>query len=153
MDANLVTPSKTATPLPSAVNKNYPFLASNEKILLEMRGIVGLAVANPLFRLAYAIFEILALLVGFRVIATLIVTNHRAIINSKSYILWVFETHREFTTFLPGGAANVSSGFAAGFLWFFKKNFVRINSVVFGARGHTIDECDKAANLIYSTLR
>ena len=137
----------------SETRTNYPFLATNEKILLEMRGIVGLAVANPVVRLFYAIGEILALLVGFRNIATLIVTDQRAIINSRSYVFWVFEASRNFTTFLPGGSANVSSGFAAGFLWFFKKSFVRINYLDFGARGHTIDECDKAANLIFSTLR
>ena len=137
----------------SETRTNYPFLATNEKILLEMRGIVGLAVANPIVRLFYAIGEILALLVGFRNIATLIVTDQRAIINSRSYVFWVFEASRNFTTFLPGGAANVSSGFAAGFLWFFKKSFVRINHLDFGARGHTVDECDRAANLIFSTLR
>ena len=32
-------------------------------------------------------------------------------------------------------------------------NRIRINYLDFGARGHTIDECDKAANLIFSTLR
>ena len=148
----------TLSPLPgqttsTLVRAIYPFLASNEKVLLEMRGIVGIAVANPLFRLVYAIFEIIALIFGFRTIATLIVTDQRAIINSKTYLFWVFEASRSFTTFLPGGAANVSSGYAAGFLWFFKKSFVRINYLDFGARGHTIDECDKAANLIYSTLR
>ena len=137
----------------SETRTNYPFLATNEKILLEMRGIVGLAVANPVVRLFYAIGEILALLVGFRNIATLIVTDQRAIINSRSYVFWVFEASRNFTTFLPGGSANVSSGFAAGFLWFFKKSFVRINHLDFGARGHTVDECDRAANLIFSTLR
>ena len=137
----------------SETRTNYPFLATNEKILLEMRGIVGLAVANPVVRLFYAIGEILALLVGFRNIATLIVTDQRAIINSRSYVFWVFEASRNFTTFLPGGSANVSSGFAAGFLWFFKKSFVRINHLDFGARGHTVEECDRAANLIYSTLR
>ena len=137
----------------SETRTNYPFLATNEKILLEMRGIVGLAVANPIVRLFYAIGEILALLVGFRNIATLIVTDQRAIINSRSYVFWVFEASRNFTTFLPGGSANVSSGFAAGFLWFFKKSFVRINHLDFGARGHTVDECDRAANLIFSTLR
>ena len=132
---------------------SYPFLASNEKVLIEMRGIVGIAVANPVVRLFYAIGEICALILGFRNIATLIVTDQRAIINSRSYVLWVFESRRDFTTFLPGGSANVSSGYAAGFLWFFKKSFVRINYLDFGARGHTIDECDKAANLIFSTLR
>ena len=137
----------------SETRTNYPFLATNEKILLEMRGIVGLAVANPIVRLFYAIGEILALLVGFRNIATLIVTDQRAIINSRSYVFWVFEASRNSTTFLPGGSANVSSGFAAGFLWFFKKSFVRINHLAFGARGHTVDECDRAANLIFSTLR
>ena len=137
----------------SETRTNYPFLATNEKILLEMRGIVGLAVANPVVRLFYAIGEILALLIGFRNIATLIVTDQRAIINSRSYVFWVFEASRNFTTFLPGGSANVSSGFAAGFLWFFKKSFVRINHLDFGARGHTVDECDRAANLIFSTLR
>ena len=137
----------------SETRTNYPFLATNEKILLEMRGIVGLAVANPVVRLFYAIGEILALLVGFRNIATLIVTDQRAIINSRSYVFWVFEASRNFTTFLPGGSANVSSGFAAGFLWFFKKSFVRINHLDFGARGHTVEECDRAANLIFSTLR
>ena len=137
----------------SETRTNYPFLATNEKILLEMRGIVGLAVANPIVRLFYAIGEILALLVGFRNIATLIVTDQRAIINSRSYVFWVFEASRNFTTFLPGGSANVSSGFAAGFLWFFKKSFVRINHLDFGARGHTVEECDSAANLIFSTLR
>ena len=137
----------------SETKTNYPFLATNEKILLEMRGIVGLAVANPIVRLFYAIGEILALLVGFRNIATLIVTDQRAIINSRSYVFWVFEASRNFTTFLPGGSANVSSGFAAGFLWFFKKSFVRINHLDFGARGHTVEECDRAANLIFSTLR
>ena len=137
----------------SETRTNYPFLATNEKILLEMRGIVGLAVANPIVRLFYAIGEILALLVGFRNIATLIVTDQRAIINSRSYVFWVFEASRNFTTFLPGGSANVSSGFAAGFLWFFKKSFVRINHLDFGARGHTVEECDRAANLIFSTLR
>tara|TARA_B100000029_G_scaffold123088_1_gene116653 strand:- start:571 stop:1011 length:441 start_codon:yes stop_codon:yes gene_type:complete len=131
----------------------YPFLASNEKVLMEMRGIVGLAAANPVIRLVYAIWEIIGLLVGFRNIATLIVTDQRAIINSRTWIFWVFEANRDFTTFLPGGALNVSSGYAAGFLWFFKKSFVRINHLDFGARGHTIDECDKAANLIFSTLR
>ena len=137
----------------SETRTNYPFLATNEKILLEMRGIVGLAVANPIVRLFYAIGEILALLIGFRNIATLIVTDQRAIINSRSYVFWVFEASRNFTTFLPGGSANVSSGFAAGFLWFFKKSFVRINHLDFGARGHTVEECDRAANLIFSTLR
>ena len=137
----------------SETRTNYPFLATNEKILLEMRGIVGLAVANPVVRLFYAIGEILALLVGFRNIATLIVTDKRAIINSRSYVFWVFEASRNFTTFLPGGSANVSSGFAAGFLWFFKKSFVRIIHLDFGARGHTVEECDRAANLIFSTLR
>ena len=137
----------------SETRTNYPFLATNEKILLEMRGIVGLAVANPIVRLFYAIGEILALLVGFRNIATLIVTDQRAIINSRSYVFWVFEASRNFSTFLPGGSANVSSGFAAGFLWFFNKRFVRINHLDFGARGHTVDECDRAANLIFSTLR
>lgn len=132
---------------------SYPFLASNEKVLMEMRGIVGIAVANPVVRLFYAIGEICALILGFRNIATLIVTDQRAIIHSRSYVLWVFESRRDFTTFLPGGSANVSSGYAAGFLWFFKKSFVRINYLDFGARGHTIDECDKAANLIFSTLR
>jgi len=132
---------------------SYPFLASNEKVLMEMRGIVGIAVANPVIRLVYAIGEILALIVGFRNIATLIVTDQRAIINSRSYVFWVFEASRNFTTFLPGGSANVSSGFAAGFLWFFKKSFVRINHLDFGARGHTVEECDRAANLIFSTLR
>ena len=131
----------------------YPFLASNEKILMEMRGIVGLAVANPVIRLLYAIGEVCALILGFRNIATLIVTDQRAIINSKSFVLWVFEARRDFTTFLPGGASNISSGYSAGFLWFFKKSFVRINMLDFGARGHTIKECDKAANLIFSTLR
>jgi len=120
---------------------------------MEMRGIVGIAVANPVIRLVYAIGEILALIVGFRNIATLIVTDQRAIINSRSYVFWVFEASRNFTTFLPGGSANVSSGFAAGFLWFFKKSFVRINHLDFGARGHTVEECDRAANLIFSTLR
>ena len=137
----------------SETRTNYPFLATNEKILLEMRGIVGLAVANPVVRLFYAIGEILALLVGFRNIATLIVTDQRAIINSRSYVFWVFEARRDFTAFLPGGSANVSSGYAAGFLWFFKKSYVRINHLDFGARGHTVDECDRAANLIFSTLR
>ena len=132
---------------------SYPFLASNEKVLMEMRGIVGIAVANPVVRLFYAIGEICALILGFRNIATLIVTDQRAIIHSRSYVLWVFESRRDFTTFLPGGSANVSSGYAAGFLWFFKKSFVRINYLDFGARGHTIDECSKAANLIFSTLR
>lgn len=132
---------------------SYPFLATNEKVLMEMRGIVGIAVANPVVRLFYAIGEICALILGFRNIATLIVTDQRAIIHSRSYVLWVFESRRDFTTFLPGGSANVSSGYAAGFLWFFKKSFVRINYLDFGARGHTIDECDKAANLIFSTLR
>tara|TARA_Y100001970_G_scaffold125523_1_gene155312 strand:- start:4127 stop:4567 length:441 start_codon:yes stop_codon:yes gene_type:complete len=131
----------------------HSFLASNEKILMEMRGIVGVAVANPIFRLIYAIGELLALLIGFRNIATLIVTDQRVIINSKRYILWIFEAGKEFTTFLPGGSANVSSGYSAGLLWFFKKSFVRINDLAFGARGHTIDECEKAANLIFSNLR
>ena len=131
----------------------HSFLASNEKVLMEMRGIIGLAVANPIFRLIFAIGEILALIVGFRNIATLIVTDQRAIINSKRYMLWVFEVGKEFTTFLPGGASNVSSGYSTGFLWFFKKSFVRINDLDFGARGHTTDECEKAANLIFSTLR
>ena len=134
-------------------NTAHPFIASNEKILMEMRGIVGIAVANPVIRLFYAIGEICALILGFRNIATLIVTDQRAIINSRSFVLWVFEARRDFTTFLPGGSANVSSGYSAGFLWFFKKSFVRINYLDFGARGHTIDECDKAANLIFSTLR
>tara|TARA_B100000945_G_scaffold288058_1_gene260093 strand:+ start:711 stop:1151 length:441 start_codon:yes stop_codon:yes gene_type:complete len=131
----------------------YPFIASNEKILMEMRGIVGLAVANPIIRFIYAIGEICALIIGFRNIATLIVTDQRAIITSKSFMLWVFEAKRDFTTFLPGGALNISSGYSAGFLWFFKKSFVRINMLDFGARGHTTEECDKAANLIFSTLR
>ena len=72
----------------------YPFIASNEKILMEMRGIVGLAVANPVIRLLYAIGEIGALLLGFRNIATMIVTDQRAIINSKSFVLWVFEARQ-----------------------------------------------------------
>ena len=84
----------TLSPLPgqttsTLVRAIYPFLASNEKVLLEMRGIVGIAVANPLFRLVYAIFEIIALIFGFRTIATLIVTDQRAIINSKTYLFWV----------------------------------------------------------------
>ena len=45
---------------------SYPFLASNEKVLMEMRGIVGIAVANPVVRLFYAIGEICALILGFR---------------------------------------------------------------------------------------
>ena len=146
MDADNVAAVADAGP-------GHPFLASNERVLMEMRGIVGIAVANPVVRLFYAIGEICALILGFRNIATLIVTDQRAIINSRSYVLWVFESRRDFTTFLPGGSANVSSGYAAGFLWFFKKSFVRINYLDFGARGHTIDECDKAANLIFSTLR
>ena len=132
---------------------SYPFLASNEKVLMELRGIVGFAVANPVVRLAYAIVEIIGLLVGFRNIGTLIVTDQRAIINSRTYIFWVFEARRDFTAFLPGGSANVSAGYAAGFLWCFKKSYVRINHLDFGARGHTVEECDKAANLIFSTLR
>tara|TARA_B100001778_G_scaffold333020_1_gene340629 strand:+ start:937 stop:1509 length:573 start_codon:yes stop_codon:yes gene_type:complete len=125
---------------------NYKWLAQGETIRADVSGIMGFVNPNPLLRMIVAVATFVMLIIGFRAKASLVITNHRVVLDVRNYALWIIETGCDTITLTK--PREIVTGFNSTLL-IFKKKYIGVDNYLVGVKSNTsMTEIESMATLI-----
>ena len=128
----------------------YTWMEQGEQVRLKVDGLLGFSSPNPILRMVMSISITLSAIIGFRKKASLIVTDRRVVLDTRSYSFWVLEKGSDTTTVVK--ANSITTGYNAS-LFIFKKRYISVDSIEIGAkRNFTQGDLEAMSQMIKHVL-